>query len=399
MHCKKNISFVLILFFTFLLQAEMLAQATFEGLGHLPPGMDVWSSAFGVSADGLVVVGWSDDDVITKAFRWTELGGMEDLGGLPGTFDDTEARSTSTDGSVVVGFSKSGHPNIPEAFRWTSGDMVGLGFLPGINSRSYASDVSSDGLVVVGRGQSGNPQVTEAFRWTQSGGMIGLGFLSSIILQSEAYGVSSDGSVVVGRSRTDNNLDEAFIWTESGGMVGLGDLPGGVGISRAYDVTPDGLIVVGSATGPNGLELFRWTSAGGMEGLGNRGGTIGPGPYAVSADGSVIVGTLDANDSVFIYTDADGIRNLKEVLESDFGLDLSDWTLDYAREISDDGKVIVGVGRHPNGIREAWRVILIGSQVSNGTIRTVATSATQRTGWVARCQMKTNSQSSIQQVA
>ena len=157
MYYKKNISFIFIFFFTFLLQVVTPAQATFEGLGHLPPGMDVWSSAFGVSADGLVVVGWSDDDVITKAFRWTELGGMEDLGGLPGIFEDTEARSTSADGSVIVGYSESGHNNLPEAFRWTSGGMVGLGFLPGIDFRSYAYDVSSDGLVVVGRARSGDP--------------------------------------------------------------------------------------------------------------------------------------------------------------------------------------------------------------------------------------------------
>jgi len=359
MHYKKNISFMLIFCFTFLLQAGALAQATFEGLGHLPgePGNDVWSSAYGVSSDGLAVVGWSDDDVITKAFRWTILGGMLDLGGLPGGSEDSHARAASEDGSVVVGW--SGSEKGQEAFRWTAGGMVGLGDLPGGNFDSDAYDVSSDGLVVVGQSSSANG-TAEAFRWTASGGMVGLGDLPGGIFQSFAEGVSADGSVVVGTSWIENGT-EAFRWTELGGMIGLGGLVGGSGFSRAYDVTPDGSIVVGSASGPNGLELFRWTSAGGMEGLG---GSVGPGPYAVSADGSVIVGRLSGSDMVFIYTDADGIRNLKEVLENDYGLDLTDWALEDARGISDDGTVIVGTAAHPNGIKEAWRAVLGGSAIT-----------------------------------
>ena len=361
MHYKMNISFILIFLFTFLLQAGAFAQATFEGLGHLPgePGKDVWSSAYGVSSDGLAVVGWSDDDVITKAFRWTILGGMLDLGGLPGGSEDSHARAASEDGSVVVGW--SGSDKGGEAFRWTAGGMVGLDDLPGGNFSSDAYDVSSDGSVVVGFSSSANG-TAEAFRWTASSGMVGLGDLPGGIFQSLAEGVSADGSVVVGTSWSENGA-EAFIWSVSAdSMIGLDGLVGGSGSSRAFDVTPDGLIVVGNASGPNNvLELFRWTSAGGMEGLG---GSVGPGPYAVSADGSVIVGRLSGSDMNFIYTDADGIRNLKDVLENDYGLDLSDWTLDYARDISDDGTVIVGWGSHPNGIREAWRAVLGGSAIT-----------------------------------
>jgi probable HAF family extracellular repeat protein len=39
-----------------------------------------WSEAYGVSADGSVVVGWADNAVgQRRAFRWTAAGGMEDL--------------------------------------------------------------------------------------------------------------------------------------------------------------------------------------------------------------------------------------------------------------------------------------------------------------------------------
>jgi probable HAF family extracellular repeat protein len=44
--------------------------------------------------------------------------------------------------------------------------------------------------------------------------------------------------------------------------------------------------------------------------------------------------------------------DLKTYLESQ-GLDLSDWELTEARGVSDDGAVIVGIGRH-NGVEEGW---------------------------------------------
>ena len=47
------------------------------------------------------------------------------------------------------------------------------------------------------------------------------------------------------------------------------------------------------------------------------------------------------------------MRNLKTVLENDYGLDLTGWTLTEARGINADGTVIVGYGISTNGT-EAW---------------------------------------------
>jgi len=285
---------------------------------------------------------------------------MIPLGDLPGGSDFSIAYAVSEDGSFVVGYSSSKNPvgnTRNEAFRWTeSGGIVGLGYIGGIQLSSEAYGVSADGSVVVGWSLSGDPTVKEqAFRW-ENDVMIPLGFLSSDnSAESYARGVSADGSVVVGYSRSEafGNLDEAFIWTESEGMVGLGDLPGGSATSKAHDVTPDGLIVVGVSNGTSGVELFRWTSAGDMEGLGSL---SGGGFLSVSADGSVIVGS---SNGAFIYTDADSIRNLQEVLENDYGLDLTGWFLSQATDISDDGTAIVGFGTNPSGDLEAWRAVLL----------------------------------------
>ena len=179
----------------------------FMGLGDLP-GADFSSTANGVSADGLVVVGRGSAFVTMhgepianlEAFRWTQPGGMVDLGDLPGGLYSRTASGVSADGSIVVGSSVNRAP-VPngEAFRWRqSTGAVGLGDLPGGYSYSVASGLSANGSVVVGTSSSASG--FEAFRWTQSGGMVGLGDLPGVVFDSRANAVSADGSVVVGRS-------------------------------------------------------------------------------------------------------------------------------------------------------------------------------------------------------
>src|SRR5690606_27676125 len=57
--------------------------ASFIPLGDLPGG-DVYSMAYGVSADGSTVVGASRVAGGEEAFRWTSETGMVGLGDLPG---------------------------------------------------------------------------------------------------------------------------------------------------------------------------------------------------------------------------------------------------------------------------------------------------------------------------
>lgn len=52
------------------------------------------------------------------------------------------------------------------------------------------------------------------------------------------------------------------------------------------------------------------------------------------------------------------MQRLQTVLEEDFGLDLSGWTLTHANGVSNDGTVIVGSGTNPDGDPEAWRAFL-----------------------------------------
>lgn len=328
------------------------AAAVFTGLGDLAGG-SFHSQAWGLSADGSVVVGQSISASGIEAFRWTPGGGIVALGDLAGGSFESIANDVSADGSVIVGngFSDSGY----EAFRWTAvGGMVGLGDLSGgpyPSFQSFSYGVSDDGSVVVGSGRSAAVGGNEAFRWTDGGGMVGLGGFDEL-----ARRVSADGSVVVGRSETGLG-DEAFRWTAAGGKTFLGDFSGGVFFSEARDVSADGSVVVGFGVPGVGTEAFRWTAGGGMVGLGYLSG-FGSEAYGVSADGSVVVGHSAAPDRAFIWDQTLGMRSLHDVLTTDLGLDLTGWTLVQASDVSADGRTIVGYGINPSGDIEAWVAVI-----------------------------------------
>ncbi len=336
-------------------QAYRWENGEIVGLGTLPAG-EWGSEAYGVSADGSVIVGDS-----SRAFRW-ENGTMV---GLPGGDSRSCAYDVSADGSVVVGWSNSDLGT--EAFRWENETIIGLGDLSGGGFGSLARAVSADGSVIVG--ESSSASGNEAFLW-ENGVMVGLGDLPGGEFYSAAFGVSADGSVIVGESVSASGT-EAFRWTAETGMVGLGDLPGGEFYSAAFGVSADGSVIVGISSSASGYEAFRWEDLNnnGMVdpgetldnhpefGLGDLpGGSFYSCAYDVSADGSVVVGGgISGFDPPFIWDETNGMRNLKDILVNDCGLDLTNWQLYNATGISADGFTIVGDGRGPpQGFERGW---------------------------------------------
>ncbi len=344
--------------------AAHAASYTFTGLGELPGGSSD-NQAWGVSADGTVVVGQGHSTVAggnSQAFRRTGGGGTVGLGMLSAGSPQSTAYGVSTDGAVVVG---TGYPtndnSAPgsEAFRWTSGGgMIGLGFLPGGGNLGSATGseglgVSADGTDIVGYSTSASG--SQAFRWTSGTGMVGLGYLSAASSVSVAFGASGDGSVVVGYGFSASG-QEAFRWTSGGGMVGLGDLPGGIFSSVAFAVSADASVVVGSSNTASGSEPFRWTSGGGMVGIGDLPGRIYGGAAAVSADGSVVVGSSNSasGQGAFRWTSGGGVFSVKDLLVANAVTNLTGWKLTAATGVSADGQTIVGYGVDPFGNGEGW---------------------------------------------
>lgn len=225
----------------------------FEHLGYLIPGLDTFSAAAAVNADGSAIVGASGHFIAkyqAQAFLWTPGQGMEGLVAQSGTSGATDVNG---DGSVVVGGFGESPFQASEAFRWTrSGGLEGLGFLPG-DQRNWASAVSADGSTIVGVsiGQPGRCP----FRWTRAGGVQPLGLVPGFT-NCLPDAVSGDGAIVVGTCLTPQDL--AWLWTASTGIRSLQDVLvneygldlTGWQLVSATDISADGNAMVGGGINP-----------------------------------------------------------------------------------------------------------------------------------------------------
>lgn len=339
--------------------------ASFEALGDLPGG-DAFSAALGVSSDGSTIVGMSKSSASgtrTEAFVWTRAHGLEALGDLPGGVFTSAAGAVSGNGSVIVGISES--ESGTEAFRWTRGSgLVGLGDLPGGQSNSGARGISDDGSVVVG--STNVAAGFGAFRWTATNGMqlVGGGDLAGGAFNGSAQSASTDGSIIYGSGAISSGA-ATFRWTTSSGFTIVGELAGGAVFSEPLGASPDGRFCVGrsssSASGANGFEAFRYDAVTRQTiGLGDlAGGIFSSIAQDVSADGSIVVGsaTTDRGEEAFMWDGLHGMRLLADVA-TEYGLHLEGWTLISANGISADGRVIVGGGINPQGHNEAWMIVI-----------------------------------------
>lgn len=95
------------------------------------PG-EVVSEAYGVSANGRVVVGWAELQSgwrLISAFRWTASGGMEDLNItyaylLTDGSELTVAYAISPDGRYIVGYGNNARTGRGEAFLLDTGCLA-----------------------------------------------------------------------------------------------------------------------------------------------------------------------------------------------------------------------------------------------------------------------------------
>lgn len=315
----------------------------FTALGDLAGGA-VFSAAYGVSADGSVVIGRSNSETGMEAFRWTRSSGMVGLG-FP------EAFAVSDDGAAIAGYRFI--PGRTEPVRWTqNGGTQGLGNIAECVGGA-ARGISADGCVVVGGALRLGFGET-AFHWTPKSGIARLPLPNSI-LGAEANAVSSDGEVVVGAIQHEPGHCTAFRWTSKSGLVDLGALPGD-NESMASAVSADGSVVVGVSRSSG--KAFRWSEKTGMVDLGALPGGAQSCAFGVSADGSFIVGQADSasGTEAFVWDAAHGMRGVRHLLsrEGNRGAELRKWKLRSATAVSRDGSTIVGFGTNPGGNHEAW---------------------------------------------
>lgn len=332
----------------------------FRGLGDLPGGK-YESGASSVSANA-VVVGSSSSERGVEAFRWTFEGGIQGLGDLPGGDFKSLALGISDDGMRIVGYGtpKCSQLYCMEALLWRlDGTMQTLRNPDDRHDSSAAKTISSDGRIIVGAVSARYEWTAACWRGPQAEPELLISPAKGIPL-SEANDVSADGLTVVGAT-TNAGITLAFRWTAEGGARELGALSKS-GSSRAFAVSSDGSVVVGtSQIAPTDWRAFRWSAVEGMIALDELPGGVDEGMAAdISADGRLIVGSGFGNEdhrmrSAIIWDESRVPRRVADVLrENGVREELKGWILLQATAISSDGRFVIGNGLNPARQSEAW---------------------------------------------
>lgn len=313
---------------------------SFTGVGQLPGGNPVSSSANRVSADGQTVIGSSFSNIGQVGFMWTASSGIQFVPFPAGSGNSSQGvNGVSANGTIVGG--AWGPNTVPFSYTSSTGSVALSGPTP-----TTAVAISPDGSFIAGLT---GPASQQYVVW-DNGNLIDTG-IAAVSNVSEASGISDIGHILAGTTIVNNN-DEAFTWTASGGVNYLS------GPSVARDISANGNVVVGSVEVAPGIsEPAEWTASTGWKVLGDPFGA-GFGGYAngVSADGSVIVGEIDSptGPEAFIWDKDTGMHLLDNVLLNNGATDLSSWTLTAANDVSADGTTIVGSGINPDGNPEGW---------------------------------------------
>ncbi|MCG3121873.1 MAG: hypothetical protein GIKADHBN_00245 [Phycisphaerales bacterium] len=325
------------------------AQVSFTPLGvpvHPEFGELDYSRARGVSFDGQDVVGtgevYSHGPQI--AFRWNSANGISSIGPIPGHPNRfTNGTAISGDGQVFgVTLGTAGWG----AHVWSArSGFTSLGTSPCGYIESVPRGINSDGSVVVGDFSFHGP----AFRWTAAAGMHELGTLPGHT-RSAATGVSYDGTTVVGVSSTLFLIQaRGFRWTESAGMVELPPLTGATH-SSAVSTSSDGSRALG-LSGTNTLmsNVVLWEGTTPVD-LG----------WDIQSSGSLVGASADLRviaTSRQFWTHASGPVNTHAFL-LDNGVIPLGWESITTTAISGNGTTLVGYGRNPLGVIEAWRATI-----------------------------------------
>lgn len=368
----------------------LVAPAFAQGVEFIPLGKTCGPAFFPTFC--VVDMSGDGETVLFRDALWTEAGGMVPIEGPPGGF---QVSALSDDGSTVVGNIRLMDPPLGprnEAAIWLGGDQwQPLGGLPGATpcGTSYTSafDVSADGSKVVGLAWIGVSCKDSAhgFEWTEATGMVDLGAIVDG-RASRANVISADGAVIAGWSdssfgtRYGAMMDgDGWQWFEGGP-----ESPNLVG--EATGINSDGSVIVGGnyADGSNPLSLFEawmWTADTGVVSLGTakglRGDIVDGQHYSrdVSDDGGVVVGQTTlfnlGEQWATIWLEGTGMDMLQNyvrentdpasaavICDAERGplQPCTDWDFWNTAAVSNDGKTIVGTGRNPDGMWEAFMI-------------------------------------------
>ena len=151
--------------------------------------------------------------------------------------------------------------------------------------------------------------------------------------------------------------------SEAASFQGLGYVPGKDWVSQAYAVSADGSVVVGISRSHFLTVAFRWTAEDSMQNLGYLSGENTTEATGVSANGSIVVGwsqkTGSGDVEAFRWTESGGMVGLGDLAGGPF--------LSYGYGVSTDGSAVVGTSWSASGY-EAFRWTQFGGMVGLGDL-------------------------------
>ncbi|UCF41685.1 MAG: hypothetical protein JSW43_04985, partial [Gemmatimonadota bacterium] len=236
------------------------------------------------------------------------------------------ALGISGDGTTAVGFLPRDQREPPIPMRWVNGIPVSMGPLPEGVRGGQANAASEDGSVIVGFLDF--PRSLAAFRW-ENGAFEVLPRLSE---SSVAVDVSADGLTVL--------CQEVELDDQLGGLVSRGisvwrdgELTRITDSGSASAISADGSVIVGSFDGP-----ALWFD-GTLVALPLAAGFDGGNATGISASGTIVVGVARGPaENRAVRWEGDSMTPLDDVGSG------SEWLHTYALDVSADGSIIVGSG-------------------------------------------------------
>ncbi|MFI4882378.1 MAG: GC-type dockerin domain-anchored protein [Phycisphaerales bacterium JB064] len=359
----------------------MAQDATFEPLGFSGAGsFFIGSRANAVSPDGSTTVGGDDTDLGTRASYWPTSTLFPELLFSPaGDFAYGTATGVSEDGEVIIGWLSTTRDGsfIRLATVWNDfGLGVELDALPEAMRReslfTTVNDVSNDGAVAVGASMDERANLQPVTWDTSTGEVSPLSLLPGRTGGSARF-ISGDGSIIIGQ-QSGGGSGSFVRWIDGVPAEVSFDLPAGFEDFSIGCVSPDGSVAGGVAFPimfdpiMNPMRAAIWREGSGITLLDTlSGGDPGMEDVvnAISANGQFAVGRVGVGSgagpfSAGIWFEDGSVRLLSEWLVDEYGLfEVEGWRgLLEATGISDDGRVIVGFGINPIGIKEGWKVTL-----------------------------------------
>jgi len=307
-----------------------------------------------INDDGVAVGGETTADGNMHAIRYTDLGGVQDLGKLNGFGSQSYASAIAADGSIGGHADRADGTSVFFGHRYTAkGGRTEI-----CTGSCSVWDLNGRGQVV-GLLPGSDPTTWQAFLYTPDAGLRTLGTLGGA--RSSASAVSESG-VVVGNAQLagtpKGEIGHAFIYDTRAASPQLRDLNAvfnaqGWVLQSANEVND--AFIVGYGLHENVKRAYRLEVASGkVQDLGTIPGGGGSSAWGVDIYGDVVGWAEDAtdhNNAVVYSAGLGGMRRLNEFVDPALG-----WQLVQANAVNAHG-MIVGWGYH-NGAPRGFKLAL-----------------------------------------